>query len=72
MVCIKVPEGPHVFGLVTAHLTLHQARLRPLDARGAPCAQPPALVETLRLEEPADRRIGGDRAEFGPLLGERS
>src|SRR5260370_41688562 len=68
---IEVPECSHVVGLVATHLTLHQARLGALDARGAPGAQAPALEESLRLEEPADRRVGRHRAKLGLLLSER-
>ena len=68
---IEVPECSHVVGLVATHFALHQARLGALDARGAPGTQAPALEESLRLQEPADRRVGRHRAELGPLLGER-
>src|SRR5260370_38912266 len=70
VVRINMPERSDVVGLVTAHLTLHQARLRALDARGAPCTQTPAFVEPLRFQEPADRRVRGNGSEFRPLLGE--
>src|ERR1700693_3397868 len=70
VVRIKMPERSDVVGLVTAHLTLHQARLRTLDARGASSTQAPAFVQTLCFQEPADRRVGRHRTELGPLLGE--
>jgi len=48
---INLPERSHVVGLVQdfAHLTLHQARLRTFNARGAPCTQAPAFVQILRF-----------------------
>jgi hypothetical protein len=68
---VNMPERSDVFGLVATHLALHQARLGALDARGAPGTQAPALVETVGFQEPADRRVGGNRTELGSLLGER-
>ncbi len=67
---IPVDETADIFGLVTAHLKGCQALPGALNARGSPGVQASTLAQTLRFEEPADRRVGGHRGEFGMLLGE--
>src|SRR5882672_4874744 len=67
---IPMDETADILGLVTAYLTLRQALLRALDARGSPRVQASTLAQTLRFEEPADRRVGGHRGELRVLLGE--
>ncbi len=68
---IPVPQSIDVRGLVAAHLAIEQPRFGAVGACGLARRDAPPLVETVRLQEPAQRSVGRRRLQIGPGLGKR-
>ena len=71
VVAVPVPEAVDILGLVAANLAIIEARLGALGAVRSAWRDAPPLVETVGLEEPAQRRVGRHGLEIGLGRGQR-
>src|SRR5215472_18502409 len=66
LVPIPMEQLPHILGLIASYLTIEQTCLGAL--RTFCLSQPPPLLKSIGVEEPANSRVGRDRLQFALCL----